>query len=270
MKFSVLLSIYHKEDPANFDEALTSIWDSQTLKPSEIVLVKDGPLTAELDTIIGKWKIKLEEILKVVPLVHNVGLGKALNTGFEHCSHDWVMRMDTDDIALPDRFKKQVDYIEKNPDVALVGGQIEEFKGTLDSLSAKRVIPTEHEEIVHFAQSRSPFNHPTIAMKKDSIEAVGMYQHHLLMEDYNLWIRVLASGYKTANLPDTLLYMRSDGMHGRRRGWIYVKSEWQLYKLKTQLKFQSRFKALSLFFIRSSVRLLPASLLQYLYRLVRK
>lgn len=270
MRFSVLLSIYHKEDPTHFNEALTSIWDDQTLKPNEIVLVKDGPLTAELDQIIEQWKNKLEDTLKVIALPNNVGLGKALNEGIKASSNNWIFRMDTDDIALPDRFEKQANYLKQHPEIVLLGGQIEEFIGSEKNITAKRFVPFESQEIISYAQQRSPFNHPTVAYRKDVLEEVGLYQHHLLMEDYNLWIRILAARYKTTNLADTLLYMRTDAMHGRRRGLQYIKSEWQLFKLKRELKFQSFLPAFSLFIMRSSVRLLPASLLQKVYNLIRK
>lgn len=270
MRFSVLLSIYHKENPTHFNEALTSIWDNQTLKPNEIVLVKDGPLSPELDKVIEQWKVKLGEKFIVSALARNEGTGRAKNHGLQLCQYPYVAIMDADDISTPDRFEKQISYLSTHPDVVVLGGQLKEFKDSIDNIITQRLVPTTHNEILHYGKSRAPINHSTSIYKKEEIIKVGGYQHHLLMEDYNLWIRVLAAGYKTANLPDTLLYMRSDGMHGRRRGWIYVKGEWQLFKLKRNLKFQSLPKALMLFIIRASVRLLPTSLLQYLYRLVRK
>lgn len=268
--FSVLSSIYHKEKDLYFDECMQSIWINQSVKPSEMVLVKDGTLTPELEYIISQWQEKLGSLLKVITFTQNIGLGKALNEGFNHCSHDWIFRMDTDDICTPDRFEKQLSYIQTHPEIALLGGQIEEFIGTPNNITAKRKVPTQQAEILQYAQKRSPFNHPTIAYSKDVIEKIGKYQHHLLMEDYNLWIRVLAAGYQTANLPDTLLYMRTDNMHGRRRGINYIKSEWQLFQLKRSLKFQSTPKAFFLFLMRGLPRLLPASILQSIYKLLRK
>ncbi|GGZ92265.1 amylovoran biosynthesis protein AmsE [Ignatzschineria ureiclastica] len=270
MKFSALLSVYHKENPTYLNQALQSIWDQQTLKPDEIILVKDGSLTTELDQIIEQWKNKLENVLKVIALPKNVGLGKALNEGINACSNNWIFRMDTDDIALSDRFEKQVNYLKQHPEIVLLGGQIEEFIGSEKNITAKRLVPCKNQEIISYAQKRSPFNHPTVAYRKDILEKVCLYQHHLLMEDYNLWIRILASGYKAANLPDTLLYMRTDAMHGRRRGLQYIKSEWQLFKLKRELKFQSFLPAFTLLITRSIVRLLPASCLHKIYQFIRK
>jgi glycosyltransferase involved in cell wall biosynthesis len=94
--FSVLLSVYYKENPLYFRISLDSIFN-QTVLPTEIVLVKDGPLTSELDTVIEEYKLKYP-ILKILPLIKNVGLGKALNEGLKYCSYELVARMDTDDI----------------------------------------------------------------------------------------------------------------------------------------------------------------------------
>lgn len=270
MQFSVLLSIYSKENPLHFDEALTSIWDEQTLKPDEIVLVKDGPLTPELEQVIKEWKNKLKDKFIVSALEKNEGTGRAKNYGLQLCNHDYVAIMDADDISTSDRFEKQLNYLKVHPEIVVLGGQLIEFKDYKDNYISQRTVPLTQDEILSYSKKRSPFNHATSIYKRKSILKVGGYQHHLLMEDYNLWIRVLAAGYKVANLPDVVLYVRSDGMHGRRRGWVYVKGEWQLFRLKRELKFQGFLPAFSLFVIRSSVRLLPASLLQKVYNLIRK
>jgi glycosyltransferase involved in cell wall biosynthesis len=106
MSLSVLMSVYYKENPEYLQQALESIWDAQTLKPDEIVLVEDGPLTTELYSILTNWKNKLDKILKRVPLEKNEGLTKALNMGIEHCSGEFIARMDSDDISCPNRFEE--------------------------------------------------------------------------------------------------------------------------------------------------------------------
>lgn len=266
MNFSILMSIYHKENPTFLNQCFTSIWTEQTLKPTEIVLVKDGGLTAELEQVISAWQEKLGSALKIVALEQNVGLGKALNAGLTQCSYDWVLRMDTDDIATPNRFQKQIDFIQKNPDVVLFSSQILEFNQNISDVNILKSVPTNYQEIKQFAQKRNPFNHMTVAYKKDVILELGGYQHHLFMEDYNLWLRVIGAGYKVANLPDVLLYARvGNGMHARRRGLQYIQSEKQLLDLKLKLKIQPFIPALSLFLLRSTFRLLPSMLLEKVY-----
>ncbi len=271
MKFSVLTSIYCKENPAYFDECMQSIWVNQTIKPTEMILVKDGKLTTALDQAIEEWSHKLSGALKIISLEKNVGLGNALNEGLKYCLYDWVFRMDTDDICVQDRFEKQLKFITDNPEVVLLGGQMREFiSNARHEDGVIRIVPDNYQDIINFAHTRSPFNHITVAYKRNIILQEGGYQHHLLMEDYNLWLRIIVKKYRVENLRDILAYARTDGMYGRRRGMIYIKSEWQLYNLKVKLHFQSRVKAFTLFIVRSMARILPSSLLEKFYKLLRK
>ena len=266
MNFSILMSLYHKENPKFLDQCFESIWDSQTTKPTEIVLVLDGPIGEELTACVQKWQSKIGSPLRVVPLPQNVGLGKALNEGLKQCSYNWVFRMDTDDICTSDRFEKQIKFIEQNPNVVLFGGQILEFDQNISDADVLKAVPTTYEQIKKFSQNRCPFNHMTVAYKRDVILSLGGYQHHLFMEDYNLWLRVIGNNYQVANLSDVILYARvGNGMHARRKGFKYIKSEKQLLDLKKQLKIQSPFYATIYFIVRSTFRLMPANLLGKIY-----
>ncbi len=266
MNFSILMSLYFKESRSFLNECFESIWIKQTVKPDEIVLVLDGPVGTELQKCVDSWKDQIGDNLKIVPLSKNIGLGMALNEGLKHCSNEWVFRMDTDDICTPDRFSKQVAFIKENPDVVLFGGQILEFNQDVSDAHVLKAVPENHNEIKAFAQNRCPFNHMTVAYKKSVITELGGYQHHLFMEDYNLWLRVIGAGYIVANLPDVILYARvGNGMHARRKGLEYIKSEKQLLDLKKQLKLQNPAYANMLFLIRSAFRLLPANMLGKIY-----
>jgi glycosyltransferase involved in cell wall biosynthesis len=268
MKFSILLSLYIKENPLFLNECFKSIWLNQSIKPYEIVLVCDGPLTNELESIVDKWQKEIGSFLKIVRLKENVGLGKALNEGLKHCTSEWVFRMDTDDICKPDRFSKQVKFIINNPDIVLFSGQVLEFDEIPSDSSVIKAVPTYHDDIIRYAQKRSPFNHMTAAYKKSIIESVGGYQHHLYMEDYNLWLRVIAAGYRVGNHPDILLYARvGNGMHARRKGLQYIKSEKQLLDLKNKLKLPNPLYANMMFLVRSVCRLMPSRVLGKFYNL---
>lgn len=266
MFFSVLISLYFRENPVNLEQSLQSIWHDQSVKPAEIVLVLDGPIGDSLTQVVSSFKEIIGDPLKIIYLPENLGLGRALNEGLKHCTNEWVFRMDTDDICKPDRFEKQIEFIKKNPNIVLLGGQILEFeKNPIDAAVLKQV-PIVTKEIKKFANSRSPFNHMTVAYRKSVIEKLGGYQHHLFMEDYNLWLRLIGKGYLVANLPDVLLYARvGNGMHARRKGFQYIKSEKQLLELKKQLKLQSPVHANILFLIRSAFRLLPSGILAKVY-----
>ena len=264
--FSILISIYFKEQPQHFNSCMQSIWDHQTLKPSEIIIIEDGPLTAELDQIIAEWQEKIGAILKITKLPQNVGTGKAKNIGLQQCSHDIVCIVDTDDISVSDRFEKQVKALSENQEVVICGGQIVEFVSNIDQPSGIRKVPLSNEDLSKYAERQSPFNNMTIAYRKSKIVEVGGYQHHLWMEDYNLFLRVIAKGYKIQNLNDVLVYARIDnGMHARRKGFEYIKSEKQLLNLKKELGLQNPIHANMLFLIRSAFRLMPSSLLVIIY-----
>lgn len=264
--FTVLISIYFKEQPKHFNACMESIWDYQTLKPSEIIMVEDGPLTPELDRVVAQWQEKIGNVLKITKLSQNVGTGKAKNIGLQQCSHEIVCIVDTDDISVSDRFEKQITVFTKDPELVILGGQITEFVDDIDSPSGMRNVPLTNLDLRNYAKRQSPFNNMTIAYRRTKILEVGGYQHHLWMEDYNLFLRVIAKGYKIQNLADILVYARIDnGMHARRKGYEYIKSEKQLLKLKKELKLQSPIHANILFLLRSSFRLLPSSLLGKIY-----
>lgn len=262
MNFSVLMSLYIKEKPEYLRECLQSL-QAQTKAAPEIVIVLDGPITAELQVVLDEFAPQLP--LKIVPLAQNRGLGKALNEGLNHCSFDWVMRMDTDDICVPERFEKQLQFIEANPETIVFGGQIAEFGENIEDIVAYRNVPTQAPEIVKFAQKRCPFNHMTVAYQKQAVQKCGGYED--LQEDYYLWLKLIAQGQKVANLADILVYARvGNGMVGRRRGINQAKAEWRLFKLKYRLGIQGLFGGLSTFLLRSGARLLPTGLLKALYQ----
>jgi len=271
MKFSVLMSIYAKENPAYFDRAFRSIWDEQTKKPNEIVLVEDGVLTESLYGVIDKWEKILAGVLKRVTLAENMGLGIALNEGLQYCSYDLVARMDTDDIALPERFEKQFSYLAENSEIDIVGSWICEFDDDPAVCSRERRVPTLHKYIVVFAKYRNPLNHMTVVFHKDAVEEVGGYLPMNGFEDYFLWMRMLMNGKSFANLPEVLVKARTgQGMIARRQGWQYAKDELILEQAAYRIRFWSSADIVRNFFIRFMPRLLPIFAVEKLYNFVRK
>lgn len=214
--FSVLMSVYKNEKSAYLDASLKSI-ENQTVVPDEIILVEDGPLTKELYEIIDTHRNKFGEGFKVVVLNKNQGLGNALRIGTKYISTKWIARMDTDDIAVPNRFELQLREVEKNPKLAVIGGQVDEFEGSVENIVGKRTVPCSQVDIYKFIKWRSPFNHPTVMINKTMLEKVGGYENKGKLEDYFLWAKIIAKGYAVRNLPQVLVHMRVDsGMYGRR------------------------------------------------------
>lgn len=272
MNFSILVSLYFKENISFLNKCFESIWINQSIKPDEIVLVLDGPLGVELQECVDSWKYQIGDKLKIIALPNNIGLGMALNEGLKYCSNDWVFRMDTDDICVEKRFEYQLQFIKNNPNIVLFGGQVLEFDKNVNDANKLKPVPQEYSDILSFSKKRNPFNHMTVAYKKSIILSLQGYQHHLFMEDYNLWLRVISKGYEVANLSQVLVYARvGNGMHARRRGSEYIKSEKQLLDLKIALKTQSLISAYVTFILRSSFRFLPSNLLSFVYNnLLRK
>ncbi|MFP9429319.1 glycosyltransferase [Enterobacter sp. LM3] len=265
--FSVLMSLYYKEDPVYLDSCFASL-ANQSLLPTEIVCVFDGPLNADLENVVLKWSEKLN--VNIVRLPVNVGLGNALNKGLAHCSFDIVARMDSDDICLPERFQKQIPLFFSDKDLILLGSGIDEFEVCENTIKSVRKVPLSQAEIRESCKIKNPFNHMTVVFRKNKILSLGGYQHHFLMEDYNLWLRVIAKGYKVENVDSSLVKARvGNGMVGRRKGIKYIKSEWELFMLKKKLGFQSFIPGICVFLMRSVPRLLPKTMLSMLYNISR-
>lgn len=230
--FSVLLSVYKNDKAEDFRIALESITTKQTVKPSEVVLVIDGPVTDEINKVISEVASAAPEWYKIIRFEQNQGLGVALQKGMEAASNDIVMRMDSDDIAVPDRFEKQFQFMESHPNVAACGGQIAEFIDDVDNIVGKRTVPCSNEEIYNYMKSRCAFNHMTVALRRSKILEVGNYQPWFWNEDYYLWIRLMVAKCKFANLPDTLVNVRvGKEMYQRRGGMKYFNSEADIQKL---------------------------------------
>lgn len=265
MKFSVLMSIYQKCNPHYFEIALDSVMN-QTLKPTEIVLVKDGPLTEELEKIISEYKINFPELFKIVPLEVNHGLGHALRTGIESCSYDIIARMDTDDIARQDRFEKQIDFLKNNPDIDIVGSFITEFEGTENNILTIRKLPEKHEIIYEFAKWRCPFNHMTVMYKKKAVLVAGNYGDRIRMQDYDLWVRMLNKGSKGANIPEYLVNVRAgDGMVSRNRGVDIIVNEIKLHKSFLDIGFINHIQFLRNITAKFLLRIMPFSIQKKIY-----
>lgn len=228
-EYSVLMSVYDKEKPKYLKQAIESI-QAQTFPTDDFVLVCDGPLNDALDAVINLKQQEMGTTLNVVRLTKNGGLGNALNEGIKHCKNELVSRMDSDDIAYPDRCEKQIAVFNTYPEVSICSGIVEEFTTNPDTVDTKRVPPGTNAEIVEFAKKRNPFNHPCVMYKRSAVEAVGSYQDFYLLEDYYLWFRMLMAGYQGYNIQEPLLHMRAGSdMYKRRAGWKYAKTQVRLF-----------------------------------------
>ncbi len=271
VKFSVLMSVHSGENPGYLDQCLDSI-NSQILPPDEIVLVEDGPLTAALYDVIARWQDVFGGGFKPVILGENLGFAEALNKGLEQCFFDWVARMDTDDAAYSERFMEQMNFIENNPGVDVVGAWIEEYDDNMDSATGIRKVPETHDEIVRFGKWRSPLNHMTVVYRREAVLKASGYPRHLRkMQDYGLWAKLILSGARFHNIAKPLVRVRAGAEFLVRRGGInYCVNEMLLFSYLRKIGFLSLHELVFGAVLRISVRIMPAVLRRTAYRLIRK
>lgn len=224
--FSVLLSVYYKENPFFLRQSLDSVF-TQTLPPDEVVLVEDGPLTEELDAVVKEYARK-HPVLKVVPLSESRGLGRALDEGLKHCSYDLIARMDTDDISMPERFRMQVGYMRRHPDVAVVGGSIMEFNAACGCVGVRRYPETNDDVMKHICKA-CPCAHPAVMMRRKVFDKVSYDGRCRTSQDLALWFDILCAGFKINNMKDVVLKFRMDGDVFRRRRGAFAKNEFKIY-----------------------------------------
>ena len=269
MNFSVLMSIYSKESPEFLSQSLESLL-KQSVPADEVVIVKDGSVGENLESVLDQYATKLP--LKVVGYEQNRGLGYALAFGLQQCQYDWVARMDADDIAVNDRFEKQMDYLEQHPEIELLGCATMEFTDSVNDARGGRRLPCSHEEIRCFLKKRNAFNHMTVVFKKQAALDAGNYMEAPGFEDYYLWVRMILNGVRTANMPESLVYARiGNDMIGRRIGFRYAKEEYRFYKKLRKLKFLSYAEFIKVICMRIPLRLVPKPVLAFIYKkLLRK
>lgn len=241
------MSVYKNDDPEYFKIALESVTTNQSLKPSQIVIVFDGPVHEEIENIVEQVKEKNESIhFDLIKKEKNEGLAAALNTAIDYCKYDWIARMDSDDYALPNRFEKQFAYINSHPEISIIGSYICEFNKNIGDMKSLRVVPKEHENIKKMMKKRNPMNHISICYYKDAVIKSGKYCVSFgKLEDYKLWVDMMNAGYKFANIPDVLVYARVGNGFFERRSSKREISDWDmLQKYLVQNKFINSFQAL--------------------------
>lgn len=271
IKYSVLMSVYYKENPKWLDYAIKSMLN-QTISPDEFVLIEDGPLTKELDDVVNKYVTKYKDLFNVIKIPKNGGLGPALRLGIEKCKNEFIARMDSDDYSLPTRIEKQFEIFEKDKSLGLVGTNVEEFEGNIENVNCSVILPETHDEIYKFSKKRCPFRHPSILYKKSEVLKAGNYREFYLCEDYDLWVRMLRADCKCYNIQEPLVYMRvGSDFYKRRGGWKYMKTILKFKNEQLKVGYYSMFDYLRTTIPHIIVCLLPNNIRDYIYtNLLRK
>ena len=204
--YSIVLTVYYKEKPQFFRESILSLVN-QTRPTNDLVIVCDGPLTPELDSVIEEFTQKYD-FINVVRYPENHGSGYAAQQGLLAAKNDIVGRMDSDDISCPDRFEKEVAKIEEGFD--FIGGAIAEFEEDPNNCFSVKKTPENIEEIIKYSKKRNPFCNVTTCYRKSKVLAVGGYIDQLYLEDYTLGIKMIQSGAKCCNLQEVMVNVRSN------------------------------------------------------------
>lgn len=266
MKYSVLMSLYKNEKAEYLDKSIMSMI-SQTVTPDEIVIVKDGPLTKELEDTLNNYLESYPNLFKIISSEKNLGLGLALNLGLRNCKNELVARMDTDDISLPTRCEKQLKKFIENKELGIVGAMIDEFSKDEGEIISSRKVPITYNEIYKFSKRRSPFNHPTVMYKKSLVLEVGGYRDLKKCQDFNLFGRMLQKGIKAENIPESLLLFRAgDNFMEKRGNWLstksYIKSSYGLLKIG----YTNIFDFLYVLFGQLTIFIVPTFLRKIIYK----
>jgi len=263
-RLSVLMSIYSDDNPGYLDVAIASVIN-QTRPPDEIVLVEDGPLTAELSQVVREWRQNRSKLFKVVSLSENNGLGAALQAGLKACSCNMVARMDADDISCPDRFEKQLKFLQENRDVAVVSSWMACFEEDPDNIAFIREMPQKHEDIGKIARYRNPVCGAPSMFRRSEIEAVGGYTNRKRNQDYHLWARMLLNGSKITCIPEPLYKVRcNDDFLKRRTSLQHTISMIKLQNEFLKMGFISYPRYLFNIIIRITACILPVTVTRFL------
>lgn len=261
---SGLLSLYAGDETRLLPLVLESLV-AQSRPLDELVVVFDGPITTDQVRVLDDFRRRMN--IRTLELPENIGLGAALAAGVVACGSPYVARVDSDDISNPERIELQADFLDANPSIAVVGGWVTEFEGDPDNIVATRRLPCHPDELHRFSKRRSPLNHPAVMFRKDAVIDVGNYAPYRQSQDYHLWVRLLLSDYKLANLPQVLVNM-SAGMRlgGKRGGVTRLRTEIDIQREFHRLGFTTSAEFFTNVAARAFLRLAPPAFRRAVYR----
>ena len=253
--FSLLVPVYHGDRPDYLRRSFRSAVDDQTVRPDEVIIVRDGPVGDELARCLSELQASSPSPVTLVALERNGGLGPALDRGLAASRFDIVARQDADDVSMPNRFEVELPLMA-NADI--VGSGLLEFVTDTGETVGQRVPPTDPAQIQRYARMHDPFNHPTVMYRKTAVLAAGGYGDLPLMEDYALFARMLMGGARAVNVPEPLVFYRvGEAAFKRRGGRDLLRSELRLQREFRRMGFTSRPQYLRNVLIRGGYRLVP-------------
>lgn len=261
--YCALGALYGGDDASYFELALLSVLNQTISVP--ICLVVDGPVFEPHEQILAKYEDSIQHIIR---LPENIGLGAALKHAIKEMApiYDFAIRFDSDDINLPHRFESLIEAIETEG-YDLVGSHIDECEGRdLDVTINTRRVPLAFETILSTIGYRNPFNHPSVAFRIEAINNVGSYEDVRYFEDWYLWAKMIASNAKVGNIDQSLVKFRfSAEMLGRRRGFAYLRHEFNFFKKLSRLKLVGSVRLVFVVLARMLTRVMPQKAFKFIY-----
>lgn len=263
--FSLLMAVYAGDRPEFVRRAFHSSVQEQTRRPTDVVLVQDGPVGAELQCCLTELVRDSPSPTTLMVLEQNLGLASAMDAGLARCRYDIVARMDADDVSAPERFAVTLPVLEAGAD--LVGTSLWEIGADEAIPLGRRNPPTHPDMIKATARWHDPFNHPSVVYRRSAVRAAGGYEDLPLLEDYWLFARMIMQGARVANIAEPLvLYRVSAGAYERRGGLRLLRAELTLQVAFLRSGFTSRWQFVRNVVLRGGYRLVPPQLRRAVYR----
>ena len=257
------MAVYSGDSPEYLDNALKSIWHDQTIKPNEIILIQDGPINESLENTINRWVYIIGPALTLIVNKENLGLTKSLNKGLTFCTGNFIARMDSDDISLPNRFELQLKFFNDQPEIEVLGGAMIEFNDN-KKLNV-RSYPTHMSEIKRRIHVASPLCHPSVMFRRTIFERGFLYNDNLrTSQDIDLWFRLVLNGVQIANINEPLILFRINDNFYSRRSYKKAWSEFKVYFFRG-IELNGFNTRLFYSFFRLFFRFLPTFLTKKLY-----
>lgn len=262
------MCVYIKDKPQFLRQSLDSML-SQTVFPNEIVIVKDGPLTLELDAVIDEYAKDYPGLFNIIKNKTNLGLGKALNEGIKQSKNELLARMDADDICMPNRCELQLKAYEEQPELDIVGTSTAAFDSDPNVITSIYHAAETPEEIYARGKRRAAFSHVSVMYRKSTLEKYGLYRDFRRAQDTDLFCRMIYGGCHVKNLPEILVKVRkNDDMYLRAKSRQSLKCILTIRKNLWKIGYMSMKDYLVLWFGYNIRAMLPLSMQRFLYKRV--
>lgn len=229
-KIATILPVYRNDRETYVKLSCESILEQTYKGKIKLFIGVDGPVNDGLYGCLKEYERK--ENISVCWFSENRGLAFVLNDLLDICfkeGYEYIARMDADDISMPERFEKQIAYLQQHPEIDVVGGAIEEIDENSESRGKIIVYPETPEECYHFFAKRNPHAHPAVMFRKSFFDKAGCKYRpeYRQNQDTMLWLDGMKAGTKHANLPDVVLRFRFTNslFKKRRNGWAFAKKQ---------------------------------------------